>query len=187
VADPAGCAPFWAQADPEVATLQSTAFAAGVALRVARHDRAVREHPWLAAATQYCFRGIRELTEAPHAIALSFAVQFVDAAHDLHAEAAGLLAHLAAFLPPDGLVAVAGGSAGETLRALDFAPLPDRPARALFKDDVIEGELRRLAGEQKDDGGWCVDFAGFSPAAALEWRGYATVSAVSILERNGLL
>ena len=187
VADPAGCAPFWAQADPEVATLQSTAFAAGVALRVARHDRAVREHPWLAAATQYCFGAIRELTEAPHAIALSFAVRFVDAAHDLHAEAAGLLDHLATFLPPDGLVAVAGGSAGETLRALDFAPLPDRPARALFKDDVINAELRRLAGEQQDDGGWRVDFASFSPAASLEWRGYATVSAVSILKRNGRL
>jgi hypothetical protein len=187
VADPAGCAPFWAQADPDVATLQSTAFAAGVALRVARHDRAVRDHPWLAAATQYCFRAIRELTEAPHAIALSFAVRFVDAAHDLHAEAAGLLDHLAAFLPPDGLVAVAGGSDGETLRALDFAPLPDRPARALFKDDVVDAELRRLAGEQQDDGGWRVDFASFSPAAALEWRGYATVSAVSILKRNGRL
>jgi hypothetical protein len=187
VADPAGCAPFWAQADPEVATLQSTAFAAGVALRVARHDRTVRDHPWLAAATRYCFRAIRELTEAPHAIALSFAVRFVDAAHDLHPEAAGLLDHLAAFLPPDGLVAVAGGSDGETLRALDFAPLPDRPARALFKDDVVDAELRRLAGEQQDDGGWRVDFASFSPAAALEWRGYATVSAVSILKRNGRL
>lgn len=187
VADPAGCAPFWAQADPAVATLQSTAFTAGVALRVARHDRSVREHPWLAAATRYCFRAIRELSEAPHAIELSFAVQFVDAAHDLHPEAPGLLDHLAAFVPPDGLAPVAGGSDGETLRALDFAPLPDRPARALFKDEVVEGELRRLAGEQQDDGGWRVDFANYSPAAELEWRGYATVRAVSVLQRNGVL
>ncbi|MEU0537773.1 hypothetical protein [Amycolatopsis tolypomycina] len=186
VADPAGCAPFWVQADPAEATLQSTAFTAGVALRVARHDRAVREHPWLAAATRYCFRAIRELSAPPHAIALSFAVQFADAAHDLHEEAAELLAHLAAFLPADGLVPVEGGSAGETLRALDFAPLPDRPARALFDDDVIDAELRRLADEQQDDGGWRVDFASFSPAAALEWRGYATVRAVSVLRRHDL-
>ncbi|MEV6874388.1 hypothetical protein [Amycolatopsis sp. NPDC051128] len=186
VADPAGCAPFWVQADPAAATLQSTAFAAGVALRVARHDAAVREHPWPAAATRYCFRGIRELASAPHAIALSFAVRFVDAAHDLHPEAAELLDHLAAFVPPDGLVPVAGGSEGETLRALDFAPLPDRPARTLFKDDVIDAELRQLAAEQQDDGGWRVDFASYSPAAALEWRGYATVRAVSILQRNGV-
>ncbi|WP_329055807.1 hypothetical protein OG738_19540 [Amycolatopsis sp. NBC_01488] len=187
VADPAGCAPFWVQADPKQAALQSTAFAAGVALRVARHDRAVREHPWLAAATEYCFREIRELCEAPHAIALAFAVGVVDAAHDFHAEAAALLDRLAAFVSPDGLVPVAGGAEGETLRALDFAPLPDRPARALFTGAVIDAELRRLAGEQQDDGGWRVDFASCSPAAELEWRGYATVRAVSILQRNGVL
>ncbi|WP_284745713.1 hypothetical protein [Amycolatopsis sp. RTGN1] len=186
VADPAGCAPFWVQADPAVATLQSTAFATGVALRVARTDQAVREHPWLAAATEYCFREIRALTEAPHAIALSFAVGAVDAAHDFHAEAAPLLDRLAAYVSPDGLVPVAGGSDGETLRALDFAPLPDRPARALFKDAVIDAELRRLADGQQDDGGWRVDYASYSPAAELEWRGYATVRAVSILQRNGV-
>ncbi|MBE8520300.1 hypothetical protein ILP97_22850 [Amycolatopsis sp. H6(2020)] len=186
VADPAGCAPFWAQADPAVATLQSTAFTAGVALRVARHDPAVREHPWLAAATQYCFRAIRELSAPPHAIALSFAVQFVDAAHELHEEAPALLEHLAAFVPADGLAPVDGGSAGETLRALDFAPLPDRPARALFAGDVVDAELRRLAAAQQDDGGWRVDFASFSPAASLEWRGYATVRAMKILRRHGL-
>lgn len=186
VADPAGCAPFWVQADPAEATLQSTAFTAGAALRVARHDRTVREHPWLAAATRYCFRAIRELSSPPHAIALSFAVQFADAAHDLHGEAAALLDHLAAFVPADGLAPVDGGADGETLRALDFAPLPDRPARALFTAGVIDAELRRLAGEQQDDGGWRVDFASYSPAAALEWRGYATVRAVSILRRHGL-
>ncbi|MGW4519591.1 hypothetical protein [Amycolatopsis sp. NPDC004378] len=187
VADPAGCAPFWAQADPERATLQSTAFAAGVALRVARHDQAVREHPWLAAATQYCFREIRAIAEAPHAIELSFAVGMVDAAHDFHPEAAELLDRLAPYVSPEGLVPVAGGSEGETLRALDFAPLPDRPARALFKAEVIDAELRRLADEQQDDGGWRVDFASYSPAAELEWRGYATVRAVSILQRNGVV
>ena len=186
VADPAGCAPFWVQADPAEASLQSTAFAAGVALRVARHDRSVREHPWLAAATRYCFRAIRELSSAPHAIALSFAVRFLDAAHDFHAEASVLLDHLATFVPSDGLAPVAGGADGETLRALDFAPLPDRPARGLFADGVIEAELDRLAGEQQDDGGWRVDFASYSPAAALEWRGYATVRAVSILQGNGV-
>ncbi|SFW68382.1 hypothetical protein [Amycolatopsis australiensis] len=185
VADPAGCAPFWVQADPAAASLQSTAFATGVALRVARHDRAVREHPWLAAATEYCVRSIRELSGPPHAIALSFAVGFADAAHDFHAEAPDLLDRLAAYVPPDGLAPVSGGSDGETLRALDFAPLPDRPARALFKQDVIDAELQRLAGGQEDDGGWRVDFASFSPAAELEWRGYATVRAVSILQRNG--
>ncbi len=45
-------------------------------------------------------------------------------------------------------------------------------------------ELERLAAEQQPDGGWPVDFASYSPAAALEWRGYMTVRAISILQRN---
>jgi hypothetical protein len=57
----------------------------------------------------------------------------------------------------------------------------------LFGDAVIDAELQRLVGEQHDDGGWRVDFASYSPAAELEWSGYATVRAVSILQRNGVL
>jgi hypothetical protein len=52
---------------------------------------------------------------------------------------------------------------------------------------VIEAELDRLERQQKDDGGWSVDFASYSPAAALEWRGYATVQAVWTLRRAGRL
>jgi hypothetical protein len=70
------------------------------------------------------------------------------------------------------------------MRPLDFAPLPDLPARALFTPETITAELKRLADQQQDDGGWTIDFATFSPAAALEWRGYMTVRAVSILQRS---
>lgn len=187
VADPAGCAPFWVDADPGTSSLQSTAFVAGVAHRVAAGDRAVAGHPWLAAATRYCFDAIAALERAPHAIELRFAVGFLDAAHDTHAEAAPLLDRLAAFIPADGLVPVAGGTAGETMRPLDFAPLPDRPTRRLFSAEVIDDDLRRLAAGQQDDGGWRVDFDSHSPAAALEWRGYMTVTAVSLLRANGFL
>jgi len=187
VADAAGCAPFWAAADPTTSALQSTAFVAGVAHRVAAHDPAVAAHPWLAGATRYCLDAIAALTSARHAIELCFAVQFLDAIHDTHPEAAGLLAHLGEFIPDDGLVPVAGGAEGETLRPLDFAPTPDRPARALFNPAAVRADLRRLAGGQQDDGGWRVDFHSYSPAAELEWRGYRTVSAVSVLRQNSIL
>jgi hypothetical protein len=187
VADPAGCAPFWAQADPTVSTLQSTAFLAGMAQRVAAHDPAVAAHPWLATATRYCLDTIAALDGAPHAIALSFAIQFLDAVHDREPRAAELLDGLGRFIPDDGLVHVAGGADDEYIRPLDMAPEAGRPARKLFRQDVIDAELRRLAGKQEDDGGWRVDFASYSPAAELEWRGYATVQAVSTLKRNGML
>ena len=187
VADPAGCAPFWVQADPRESSLQSTAFVAGVAHRVAARDSRVAGHPWLAAATRYCLDAIAALDAAPHAIALNFAIGFLDAVHDTQAEAPALLDKLGSFLPADGVVPVAGGSEGEAIRPLAFAPLPDRPARRLFTADVIENDLRRVASGQQDDGGWCVDFASYSPAAELEWRGYATVGALSLLRANGTI
>lgn len=187
VADPTGCAPFWTQADAAVSTLHSTAFAAGAAHRVAAHDPAVARHPWLARATRYCLDTITALKTRPHAIALSFAIRFLDAAHGQYPDAASLLERLGKFLPESGLVPVEGGTEGETMRALDFASVPGSPASALLRSGVIEAELDRLAERQQDDGGWVVDFASFSPAAALEWRGYATVSAVSTLYRAGRL
>ncbi|OLF06710.1 hypothetical protein BLA60_31125 [Actinophytocola xinjiangensis] len=186
VADPTGCAPFWVDADPGVSSLQSTAFVAGVAHQVAARDPAVAAHPWLAAATRYCLDAVAALDARPHAIELSFAIGFLDAVHDTHPEADALLDRLAAFVPPDGLVPVDGGSDGETMRPLDFAPLPDRPARRLFTPEVIAADLARVAGGQQDDGGWRVDFASFSPAAEMEWRGYATVGAMNMLTANGI-
>jgi hypothetical protein len=187
VADPAGCAPFWANADPTASSLQSTAFVAGVAHHAAAKDPRLAGHPWLAAATRYCFDAIAALETAPHAIELRFAVGFLDEAAATHDEAAPLLDKLAIFIPADGLVPVAGGKADETMRPLDFAPLPDRHARRLFDDAVIAADLRRLADGQRADGGWTVDFASYSPAAELEWRGYATVSALSVLRANGIV
>lgn len=125
---------------------------------------------------------IARLDAEPHAYALLFAVRFLDALGGGDAHAAALLDGLARFLPPDGVVHVQGGADDEYLRPLDFAPRPGTRARALFTDDVIAAELDRLASRQQPDGGWVVDFAAESPAAALEWRGYATVSALVILQ-----
>jgi len=187
VASDAGCAPFWASADPTVSSLQITAIVAGMAHRVAAQDPAVAGHPWLSRATDYCLAAIDGITGTPFAMELAFAVQLLDRAHDTRPEASALLARLAEHIPADGLVPVRGGSEGETMRPLDFAPLPGGPARQLFDPGVIEADLERLANGQEEDGGWRVDFASYSPAAGLEWRGHATVRALSILKRNGVL
>ena len=52
--------------------------------------------------------------------------------------------------------------------------------------DATETWMRREEPEDQGrlDGGWVVDFGSFSPIAALEWRGYATVRAVEILRTN---
>jgi hypothetical protein len=184
VTNPAGCAPFWAQADPTVSSLQITAIVAVTAHRLAAHDPAVAAHPWLDRATRWCLATIGALEERPEAMELAFAMQLLDAVHDTHPEAATLLQRLGAHVPPSGVLRVQGGLEEEAMRPLDFAPTPDRPLRALFTPEVIAADLQRLIDQQQDDGGWAVDFASYSPAAALEWRGYMTVRAISILQRN---
>ena len=189
IVDPAACAPFWVDADPGVASLQITAVVAAEAHRVARHDPTVAGHPWLERATGYCLQASAELAAVPEpfAIELAFAVRLLDVAAPRYPTAAELLPALGRHVPANGLLPVVGGKEGETVRPLDYAPHPDGPARGLISADVIAAELERLAAQQRPDGGWEVDFTSYSPAAALEWRGHATVRALSVLAGNGML
>jgi hypothetical protein len=175
----AGVAPFWAGADPAASSLHITSAVCGMAHRVAAHDPAVASHRWLERATEFCSRGIAEVRETPHAIAFLFMLQFLEAVGDEDE-----LARLGAFLPPSGALPVVGGIADETIRPLDISPRPGA-LRVLFDPDVIAADLDRLEAEQREDGGWYVDFRAYSPAAELEWRGYATVAALTTLTAEG--
>jgi hypothetical protein len=186
VADPSGCAPLWIDVDPQAVSFQITAIVAANANRVAAHDPAVAAHPWLARATSYCLAAIDALEAAPGAYELAFALRLIDAVHDQNAAAPPLLARLVEYVPEDGRVRVTGGLPDETMWPLDLAPEPGRPARTIISEAAVEADLARLAGEQREDGGWSVDFQNYSPAAALEWRGYATVRALSVLRANGM-
>jgi hypothetical protein len=187
VSSSAGCAPFWAQANPAVSSLQITAVVAAIAHRVAAHDPAVAGHHWLTRATEYGLAATEAMGDEPHALELTFALQFLDAVHDTHPGAADLLARLGEHIPASGLMHVGGGLEEEMMRPLDFAPAPDRPVRRFFAPEAISAELERLVEQQQDDGGWPVDFANYSPAAVLEWRGHMTVHALSILKRNSMI
>lgn len=187
IGDPSGCAPFWAQADPHAFSLQITAIVAAHANRVALHDPAVAGHPWLARATRRCLTAIDALEAAPAAHELAFAVRLLDAVHEHDSTAPGLLARLGQHVPRDGRLRVVGGLADEALGPLDLAPEPGRAARTLLDEAAVAADLERLATEQKDDGGWSVDFQSYSPAAAMEWRGYATVHALSVLRHNAVI
>jgi hypothetical protein len=183
----AGCAPFWAGADTTASSLHITAAVVGLALGVARFDAGVRSHPWLRRATSYCFVQIRSGGHRPHALELRYALQFLDAAAQTDAAAVADLARLGALIPSSGCLQVEGGLADEMMRPLDFAPYPDRPVRRLFDPDVVASELDRLAHAQSDDGGWPSEWTSYSPAAALEWRGWLTVRALTILRKNAVI
>jgi hypothetical protein len=185
VPDPAACAPFWASADGQESSLQITAIVAATAHRVGRCDPVVAGHPWLERATGYCLAAVENLGPDPQPMMLAFAAQLLDEARS--PRAGDLVEAIRPHVPADGLLHVAGGADDEYMRPLDFAPFPGGPARTLFSDAVVDRELARLADAQQPDGGWAVDFASYSPAATLEWRGARTVGALVVLRANGLL
>jgi hypothetical protein len=175
-ADIDGSAPHWTTADPDASSLQMTTQLAAQAHRLARHRPDLAEHPWLIAATAWCRTVIDGLAGPPSAYSLMFVMQFLDAVPD----PGPLLDRIAAWVRTDGPTPV-GGTDGEVLHPLAFTPHADGPSRALFSKEAIAADLDRLAAGQQGDGGWTVDFPAYSPAAALEWRGYATVGSVRTL------
>jgi hypothetical protein len=181
-ADTAGSAPFWSQVDPGESSPHMTAMLAGIAHRVARHDPAVRDHPWLRTATEYSLRAISRMREPGHALEFLYSLNFLDALSS--DESLSELRRLGGFLPESGLMHVAGGAADEFIRPLDFAPLPGRPIRELFSPEAIEAELADLEAAQQEDGGWTVSWVSWSPAGALDWRGWSTVRATTILRAH---
>jgi hypothetical protein len=187
IKDGAGSAPFWVNAEPREPSLFITSAVAGIAHRVADGDPAVAAHPWLESVTDYCLTAIAATKDPPFAIAFRYILQFLDAIHDKRLEAPRELARLGAMLPDSGSLAVVGGSAGEKLTPLDISPVPGRPLRDLLRPEAVSDDLDDLAGGQKPDGGWDVDFASYSAQASLEWRGYRTVWALSVLRANGRL
>lgn len=179
-----GTARWWASADPAVPSLHITAAIAGHALRAAAHDPAIARHPWLARVTDWTLERIAAQQRPGHAYELKYVLQFLDAALDARPQAAALMERAAASVPASGELAVEGGVEGEKLRALEIAPLPDRPLRDLMPAGTIARQLDELEARQQPDGGWTVDFPSSSPAATLEWRGVATVLALITLRAN---
>jgi hypothetical protein len=181
VGEPAGSMPLWVQADPTESCLHLSTAIVAMAHQVARHDPALRAHRWLATATDYCWREVRALRDSGGTYQLMHVLWFLDAVHEVLPGAAAELRRVAAWLPRDAVLPVEGGIEGEKMHPLDFAPRPDGALRELIGRAVIARDLDRLAGQQRSDGGWDVDFAAQTDAGALEWRGYATVNAVKQL------
>lgn len=176
VEDATAVAPWFAGADPTTSSFHGTVLVAFAAVQAGCGD-----HPVVQGAVRYCLAHIAE-AESFHAYELAHALRLLDAlGDDEH------LARLAALVPPSGRLAVEGGLEDEALRPLDYAPSPTSAVRRHVSADAVEAHLDDLEAGQLDDGGWDVDFASFSAAATLEWRGFTTLRNLVLLHRNGRL
>ncbi len=172
-------APWW---QPEPDPPSSLLMTAGIA---AMAQRLAPAHPWLKAASAYCWAELADAHDLdPYT--MRYVADFLDAAPERDV-ARRHLEQLADQIPEDGVLRVQAGTEGETLRPLELAPTPDHAGRALFTDDVITRELDRLEAGQQNDGGWTFTWSAWNPAAAWEWRGVVTVQALRTLRAHGRL
>ena len=171
-------APWWQHAD-ESSLIQTAANAAAL------HALGV-QHPWLERASEFCFRRIAELDlsglGSEPGYELRFGVAFLDATPDRE-RADEALDALAPRLAP--LAAAEPDPSAETATPLDLSPRPGSRSRRLFDAAVLERHLDALEAAQQDDGGWRVTWPDWNAAAAVEWRGVATVHALNVLRANG--
>ena len=171
-------APWWQYAD-ESSAIQTP-------VNAAAFHRLGARHPCLDRADEFCFRQIAELdlsglTTEP-GYALQFGVAYLNATPDA-ARAEQALDELAPVLAP--LADAAPDPSAEVTSPLDLAPEPGSRSRRLFDEAAIERHLDAVEAAQQDDGGWNVSWPDWNPAAALEWRGVATINALKLLRANG--
>ncbi|MEV6287733.1 hypothetical protein [Kribbella sp. NPDC051770] len=139
-------------------------------------------HPWLPKATEWCWTAL-EQADGVGGYTVKFALDFLDAVPD-PARAAAAIERFRPALDGTGSLAVEGGTENEKITPITLSPHPGTPSRALFTADQLDADLDRLAAGQHDDGGWDVDYLHWSPGQALDWRGIATVQALTTLQAN---
>jgi hypothetical protein len=170
-------APWWVPAEGNPVSLIQTGQIAGVL-----YARGFA-HPWLDGATEVMWRGIEQLTE-PGGYEMFGVLAFLQDVPD-RSRAADAFGRVGPLLFDRGLVALDPEAPGEVHTPLDFAPLPDSVARALFDEATIGAHLDHLADAQREDGGWMFNWPSWSAAAEADWRGFLTVDALRILRANG--
>lgn len=170
-------APWWETEDQPPAALNPTA-----AIAALLHKHHV-EHPWLVAATDYCWDKLDELDDTS-AYEMRAVLPFLDFAPDRQ-RAERVFDRIGPKILEQHLVALSPAAGEDTHSPLDFAPTPTSLARRLFSDTLVEAHLDALASAQQEDGGWTINWLAWNPATTLEWRGVVTIRALVTLRAYG--
>lgn len=142
------------------------------------------DHPWLAPATEFCWRVIDGLAGTNPYEAFG-CIRFLDHVPDRdRAEAA--VARLGKLVRDGQHVSVVGKD-GEQHYPYDYAPTPESLARQWFTDEEIESTVDFLVESQQDDGSWMLNWTVWNPVIVYEWGGSITINALNTLRAYGRL
>ncbi|MFG3341926.1 hypothetical protein [Glycomyces sp. NPDC048151] len=177
--------PPWVEAPPQDrGGLLTTARSAGLLLK---HGI---EHPWVTGATAFCRDRIGEL-EATHPYEVFSVVRFLNHAPDrawaeAEAKRIGALVRdggLVLLDPanPEGIPTPPGYAEEEYTHPCEFASSPESLAAQWFSEEELAVSLDRLAGEQREDGGWPIYYRRWNPAIEQQARPGFTLSALRTL------
>lgn len=161
---------WWEAPEHPPAALNPTAAIAGMLLKSGV------EHPWLAGATEFCWRNIATSETTQYHDLLPMIAFLIHVPERDRAEKE--LARIADRIRTSGVVSYDRKQPGYLKFPLDWAPTPQHFCRSLFSDEVIRNDLRGLADQQQPDGGWPISWQPVSTAVELEWRGSSTVQAL---------
>lgn len=168
-------APWWQTPDDPPGAINPTGTLAGML------HRARSRHPWLATATDFCWRHLEhgDLHLGPYD-ALSV-LTFLDHVPDRdRAEAAFTRVR-------DALARAAADGTADHHTPLDYAPAPGGFGGRLLDPGATDAALDALIDARHDDGGWDVAFPIWTPLTRPEWRGFTTVEQLKTLHAYGRL
>ncbi|MFJ8824309.1 hypothetical protein ACIREE_21285 [Streptomyces sp. NPDC102467] len=151
-------------------------------------------HAWLFRATDFCWAVVESL-KTSHPYEVEAAVAFLDGVPDrsrarVAADRLGRLVReqrLAVFDPGrvDDYPVAPGYAPGEHHFPYDYAKVPESLARSWFTDEEMALALDHLESEQREDGGWPVNWRQWAPGIALEARPMVTIEALRTLRAYG--
>ncbi len=177
-------APHWIHANGVDASLNPTAAIVGLLHRLGVL------HPWVERAATFCWDRLADASTAIEMYDVRAATWMLDpAVPEAPASAAARQRLSSAVEETIALdpAASAPGADEHRLGPLAVAPRPTDPGRGLFPEGTFDVHLDALGAEQREDGGWEVNFPTLSPGAHAEWRGSATVDALLTLQAAGRL
>jgi hypothetical protein len=139
-------------------------------------------HPWLARASEWCWRRIERPLEDAHEIAT--ALRFLEHVPDRERAVTAAL-RLAREADRTKWFLKQADLSTYGITPLTLCPRPDSIARAAFSQDLIDAHLDVLAATQEPGGGWPIRWDTAGLGATMEWRGYVTVEALVRLRAYG--